>query len=117
MGIDESIKNLRIKTGMNRKAFAEYFEIPLRTVEDWEAGRRKPPEYIPRLLDYRIRIEFEKIVDLTANIEIDDKRNVNVVSDTDDEIYIGNDLPDEYTGSKYTYTLKGTNAKAKANVS
>ncbi|MDO5417226.1 MAG: hypothetical protein Q4F29_08505 [Lachnospiraceae bacterium] len=30
-------------------------------------------------------------------------------------IFIGNDLPDEYTGSKYTYTLKGTNAKAKAN--
>jgi hypothetical protein len=30
-------------------------------------------------------------------------------------VYIGNDLPDEYTGSKYTYSLKGTNAKAKAN--
>lgn len=30
-------------------------------------------------------------------------------------IYIGNDLPNEYTGSKYTYKLKGTVAKAKAN--
>lgn len=29
--------------------------------------------------------------------------------------YIGNDLPSEYTGSKYTYKLKGTVAKAKAN--
>ena len=34
-----------------------------------------------------------------------------------DSIYIGADLPDEYTGSKYTEGLKGTNAKAKANAS
>ena len=30
-------------------------------------------------------------------------------------IYIGSDLPNEYTGSSYTYKLKGTVAKAKAN--
>lgn len=34
---------------------------------------------------------------------------------TDNMIYIGNDLPNEYTGSIYTYKLKGTVAKAKAN--
>jgi hypothetical protein len=37
------------------------------------------------------------------------------IADTKDIVYIGSDLPDEYTGSKYTYSLKGTNAKAKAN--
>lgn len=37
------------------------------------------------------------------------------IADTKDIIYIGSDLPDEYTGSKYTYSLKGTAAKAKAN--
>ncbi len=30
--------------------------------------------------------------------------------------YIGNDLPDEYTGSNYTAKLKGALAKAKANI-
>ena len=40
------------------------------------------------------------------------ERNVNVIKDI---IYIGKDLPDEYTGSKYTHKLKGGNAKAKAN--
>ncbi len=39
------------------------------------------------------------------------------VASTGDMIYIGNDLPDEYTGSRYTYKLKGTLAKAKANAS
>ena len=39
----------------------------------------------------------------------------NIVANNE-MIYIGNDLPSEYTGSKYTYKLKGTVAKAKANV-
>lgn len=34
---------------------------------------------------------------------------------TGDAIYIGSDLPREYSGSKYTNSIKGTNAKAKAN--
>ncbi|HJB00295.1 MAG TPA: hypothetical protein H9780_03935 [Candidatus Mediterraneibacter merdavium] len=37
------------------------------------------------------------------------------IAETKDIVYIGNDLPNEYTGSKYTYKLKGTVAKAKAN--
>lgn len=38
-----------------------------------------------------------------------------LISDTEDEIYIGADLPDEYAHSEYTRVLKGANAKAKAN--
>lgn len=37
------------------------------------------------------------------------------ISDTNEVIYISKDLPDEYTGSKYTRSLKGGYAKAKAN--
>ena len=37
------------------------------------------------------------------------------ISNTDDYVYIGTDLPDEYTGSEYTESLRGGNAKAKAN--
>lgn len=37
------------------------------------------------------------------------------IADTKDIVYIGRELPDEYTGSRYTYSLKGANAKAKAN--
>ena len=39
------------------------------------------------------------------------------ITDTKDIVYIGKELPDEYTGSRYTYSLKGANAKAKANAS
>lgn len=37
------------------------------------------------------------------------------IENTGDTIYMGNDLPNEYTGSIYTYKLKGAVAKAKAN--
>ena len=37
------------------------------------------------------------------------------ITATGDIIYIEKDLPDEYAGSKYTYSLKGAVAKAKAN--
>ena len=37
------------------------------------------------------------------------------IEDCNKVVYIGTDLPDEYTHSNYTRILKGTNAKAKAN--
>ena len=37
------------------------------------------------------------------------------IEDTRDMIYIGKDLPDEFSGSKDTSRLRGTLAKAKAN--
>lgn len=51
------IKQLREETGMTRKEFSEYTQIPVRTLEDWEAGRRTPPEYIPRLLAYQLKFD------------------------------------------------------------
>lgn len=38
-----------------------------------------------------------------------------MIAATGDVIYIGSDLPKEYSGSKYTNSTNGTNAKAKAN--
>ena len=38
-----------------------------------------------------------------------------MIATTGEIIYIGSDLPKEYSGSKYTNSIKGTNAKAKAN--
>ena len=42
---------------MKQVEFAEYFAIPVRTIQEWEHDRRTPPEYLIRLLEYRLRIE------------------------------------------------------------
>lgn len=48
---------LRECAGMNRRQFAEYFEIPYRTVQDWELGNREMPEYLLRLIAYKLQME------------------------------------------------------------
>lgn len=57
MSAAEYIKEIRERTGMSRKAFSKHTGIPVRTLEDWEAARRTPPPYIPRLLEYQIKYE------------------------------------------------------------
>ena len=57
MEIKDEIKKLRESTGMNRKEFCEYFGIPYRTVTEWERGTRKMPDYVLRLLAYKIEME------------------------------------------------------------
>ncbi|MBR6403333.1 MAG: helix-turn-helix domain-containing protein [Eubacterium sp.] len=57
MDTAKTIKELRESTGMSRKDFSEHTGIPVRTLEDWEAGRRTPPEYIPRLIEYQLKYE------------------------------------------------------------
>ena len=51
------LKEIRTESGMNRREFAEYFGIPLRTMEDWEGAKRKMPDYLLRLIEYKLRME------------------------------------------------------------
>ncbi len=44
------MKNFRHSTQMSQKQFSEYFGIPIRTLQEWEQGRRKPPDYFLKLL-------------------------------------------------------------------
>ena len=53
MTLNELIKG----SGMNLKEFSEYFNIPYRTVQDWNAGRRTPPEYLLELINYKLENE------------------------------------------------------------
>ena len=57
MDLQEELIHLREETGMKRSEFAGYFEIPYRTVQDWELGNRKIPAYLLRLMTYKIRTE------------------------------------------------------------
>lgn len=57
MDTAKTIKELRESIGMSRKEFSEHTGIPVRTLEDWEAARRTPPEYIPRLIAYQLKYE------------------------------------------------------------
>lgn len=49
-----TIKSLRAASGMTQQAFADYFGIPKRTIENWEGGQRKCPAYLLELMQYKL---------------------------------------------------------------
>lgn len=49
------IREMRTRLGDTQSEFAARYNIPFRTVQNWETGLRKPPEYIMTLLESRIR--------------------------------------------------------------
>ena len=53
----EELKKLRESTGMKRKEFCEYFEIPYMTETDWKLGNRRVPQYLLRLMAYKVEME------------------------------------------------------------
>ena len=56
-GSKRRIKKIRESTGMNRKELCEYFEMPYMTETDWKLGNRRIPQYLLRLMAYKIEIE------------------------------------------------------------
>ncbi len=44
--INETIRKLRVNTGLSQAQFAAYFHIPTCTLQDWEHNRRTPPAYV-----------------------------------------------------------------------
>lgn len=48
------IREMRRRLGNTQSEFAARYNIPFRTVQNWETGTRKPPEYIVSLLEHRV---------------------------------------------------------------
>ena len=44
------VKDIRIKTGLTQKQFAEMYGIPLSTLRKWEQGESTPPGYVSDLI-------------------------------------------------------------------
>ncbi|MCR5517531.1 MAG: transcriptional regulator [Lachnospiraceae bacterium] len=49
---------IREKSGMSRTDFCEWLGVPYRTMQEWELGRRAMPEYVLRLIAYKVMNEL-----------------------------------------------------------
>lgn len=49
-----TIRDMRIASGMSQASFAEYLNIPRRTIQEWEGNRRTPPAYVVELIRYKL---------------------------------------------------------------
>lgn len=61
-----TIKDIRKLTGLSQNGFADKYNIPKRTIQEWEQGRREPPDYLVRLLEFKVKedLGMEKMYDL-----------------------------------------------------
>ncbi len=50
-------KELRKASGMNLTEFSKFFNIPYRTVQNWELETRKCPDYLIELMAYKLEKE------------------------------------------------------------
>lgn len=55
---DVNIREMRDRLGDTQSEFAARYNIPFRTVQNWEADVRRPPEYVMNLLERRIQADL-----------------------------------------------------------
>ena len=110
-----------------KRRLLRYFEL-MEICE--EINKENDSKYIKRNVSVIQDVDGNNIV-IINDIRFKGKRSVDwkevraylkeyvgefyTIAATGDVIYIGSDLPNEYSGSKYTHSIKGANAKAKAN--
>ena len=58
------IKEARKKAGLTQEEMTSVLGIPRRTVQNWEKGVTKPPEYVERLVVAELE-RIEKTKDMT----------------------------------------------------
>ena len=54
----DKIRELRKSTGLSQHKFGDKYNIPLRTMQNWESGVSTPPEYVYLLLARCVREDF-----------------------------------------------------------
>ena len=51
---------IRALSGLSRAAFSRKYGIPIRTIEDWDAGKKHPSGWVMALLERVVRADMEK---------------------------------------------------------
>lgn len=80
--------SIRSLLGVSRAEFCRRYDIPLRTVQDWDLGQRQPPEWIYSLLE---RVVTEDVLGISPVYKVgitdikdnDSKSFCELISSTD----------------------------------
>ena len=56
----KTAKEIRKNAGLTQKELSELTKIPKRTIENWEGGKRIPPDWVLILLEYFVNGHVNK---------------------------------------------------------
>ena len=98
--------DLREQSGMSRTEFSDYLNIPYRTMQEWELGRRTMPEYVFSLIEFRVQTEFgstpEQAKVKDPNALGNQMRGIEDMVEQNDNSFDGiiNNLPEDKTATQ-----------------
>lgn len=113
------IRDYRLKSGLTQQKMSELFEIPKRTIENWEAETRKCPGYVEKLIIEKL----EGIVIMNGKDALKKAKEINKFQSYIPELEIGeivelNDLWDgegDVPETSYSYILTDTGEDDNSN--
>lgn len=91
-----TIKNKRIKLGLTQSQLSEITGVPFRTIQNWEGGQRKCPEYVEKMILDKLNQMFEQpdyktiLEELLEMLESD----LRSISNPDTKQYVENVIND-----------------------
>lgn len=80
-----NLKEARICAGLTQAEMSERFEIPKRTIENWEAGKRKCPVYVEKLIVEKL----EEIIMMKSEDVAKKANEINELQDSLPEVSVG----------------------------
>ncbi|MBS5080692.1 MAG: helix-turn-helix transcriptional regulator [Clostridium sp.] len=80
-----NLKEARTCAGLTQAEMSERFEIPKRTIENWEAGKRKCPVYVEKLIVEKL----EEIIMMKSEDVAKKANEINELQDSLPEVSVG----------------------------
>ena len=65
-----TIKEMRMKLDMTQEMFSKRYNIPKRTIENWESGKRTPPAYVLEMLENAVRHYFPRTTEEVMSLPL-----------------------------------------------
>lgn len=114
-----NLKEARTCAGLTQAEMSERFEIPKRTIENWEAGKRKCPVYVEKLIVEKL----EEIIMMKSEDLAKKANEINELQDSLPEVSVGDivKLADIWDGNgdvpedSYSYLLTDNGMDLQSN--
>ena len=87
--LGETIKQIRIKTGLSQQGCADLMHVDRSTIANWETGRRLPNAEMLRILSQILDTDFSYLM----NASLKQQQNVNVIMVDDEKIILTGGIP------------------------
>lgn len=88
----KTIKSERVRLGLSQQQLSEITGVPFRTIQNWEGGQRKCPDYVEKMILDKLNQMFDRLNYKTILEEILEmmKDDLTFITNDDTKRYVKN---------------------------